>query len=74
MINYSIFSAETLFDDWDEFDPQYQEMELGEGITLLVERIDPQQVRINRIISSNPQAFLKNEIFPGTILKTGLQI
>ena len=71
---YSIFTVETIFSDWDQYDPQYEEMELEKGITLSVERVDPQQVRVNRIISSNPQVFLRNDILPGTIVKSGLQI
>lgn len=74
MINYSIYPAEMIFADFDDFEVNYEEMTLDDGTTVMTERINDNQVRISKIISSDPKCFLRKDIQPGAILKTNLQI
>lgn len=74
MINYSLYTDECIFADWDDFNPEYEEITTSDGLTLLVERIDAQQVKVFRVISSDPAVYLRDDIMPGTIIKTSLQI
>jgi len=74
MINYSIFTGEYIFSDWEDFKPLYEEYNTVEGISLMVERITPRQIRVERIISSDPAVFLRADIAPGIIINTDLQI
>ncbi len=74
MINYSIFPAETVFEGWDEFEPRFEMLELNQGLTLEVERLDQDRVKISRVICSNPQVYLDNNFLPGTVLNLSLNI
>ncbi len=73
-INYSIFPTEMVFEGWEEFEPQFETMEINHGLTLEVERLDQEQVKICRVISSNPQVYLNNNFSPGNILNLSLDI
>jgi hypothetical protein len=74
MINYSIFPAEMVFEGWEEFEPRFELLEVGQGLTLEVERLDQDRVKISRVISSNPRVYLNSSISPGTILNLSLNI
>ncbi|MFW6022462.1 MAG: YlzJ-like family protein [bacterium] len=74
MINYSIIPNELLFSDYDDFDVNYEEIELDDGLTLMVERIDESSVKVVKIISSNHQDFLRSNIQPGMEIKSSLQL
>ncbi|MFW6287647.1 MAG: YlzJ-like family protein [bacterium] len=74
MINYSIYPPEIVFANYDDFEASYEEITLGSDITLVVERIDKKSVKIAQIISSDPQVYLRNDIQPGTVLKTDIHL
>lgn len=74
MINYSIIPTEVVFEDWDNLELQYKEFKTEDGITLLVESINDQDYRISKVISSNPQVYLRADLTPGTILKSSLNL
>ncbi len=63
-----------VFADFDDFELKYEELSLEDGTIIMVERIDDKQVKVSKIISSDPQCYLRKDIQPGTILKTNLQI
>jgi len=68
MINYSILPPELVFENWDNFEPEFETIEVDGELSLEVERLDPNKVKISRIISSNPHVYLNNSYTPGTIL------
>lgn len=74
MINYSIYPPEMIFAEYDSFELDYEELNLADGTMLMIERIDNKQAKVAKIISSDPQSYLRADIQPGTILKTGLQL
>ncbi|MFW6034854.1 MAG: YlzJ-like family protein [Halothermotrichaceae bacterium] len=74
MINYSIYPASMIFQDWDDFEPEYEEINLNDGTTLMIERIDKKQVKIIQVINSDPQKYLTPALTPGSIIKTSLKI
>ncbi len=74
MINYSIFQSEFIFKDWDDFNPSYKVVEMQNGLKLEVEQVNEESVRIVRIISTNPGDYLRDDITPGSIVKSRLQL
>ncbi|NLM96562.1 MAG: hypothetical protein GX175_02930 [Halanaerobiaceae bacterium] len=74
MLNYSIYPGELIFEDYDTFEAEYEEIELNDEVRLLVERINNNQLKISQIISSNPNYYLLQEFQPGTILNTTLNL
>ena len=73
MINYSIYDEEVIYDGWDDFEPEYEILEY-KGLKLQVEKISEKQVKINQVISSDPQDFLNENIAPGNTLNLNLQL
>lgn len=74
MINYSIYPADVVFNEWDETELKYEEFTTSEGIILQVRRLNDNNVKIDRVISSNPEIYLRNDLAPGCILKNSLQL
>ncbi len=74
MINYSIYPGELIFADWDEFEPEFKEIETAGGVKLRVKSLTDEQYQIEQVISTNPQDYLKTEIMPGAVIKTHLQL
>jgi len=74
MINYSIYPGELVFEDYDVFETEYEEIEINNEVSLLVERVNNNQLKISQIISSNPQYYLFQELQPGTVLNTTLKL
>jgi len=50
-----------------EYIPDYHEIEYM-GIKILAERISPTQCKIARILTTNPQDYLRTDIQPGVII------
>ena len=46
-------------------EPAYEEAEFS-GVKMLVEKISPEQCRIVRLLSTNPQDYLRSELQPGS--------
>lgn len=74
MINYSIYPAELVFNEWDENELDYEELTTREGVILQVIRLNDNNVKIDRVISSDPEVYLRNDLAPGCILKNSLQL
>ncbi|MEJ6951654.1 YlzJ-like family protein [Natronospora cellulosivora (SeqCode)] len=74
MINYSIYPPEAVFEDYDDYEIEYEEITLNDGVVLQMERINNQELKVSRIISSNPQNYLRTDIQPGTIIKSNLEL
>lgn len=67
MIIWTVFPEEmVLKNTLEEEVPQYEEIEYG-GTKVMVEKISPSQYRIVRILSSNPQDYLRPELQPGAV-------
>jgi len=74
MINYSIFRNKFIFKDWEQFEPEYEIIELENGLKLQVENIEGQKYKVNQVISTDPKNYLNNQIAPGSILKMGIHL
>lgn len=66
MILWTIMPFEAVFPD-EDFAPAYEEAEYS-GVKMVVEKISPEQCQIVRLISTNPQDYLRRELQPGSIL------
>ncbi|HHU93202.1 MAG TPA: hypothetical protein GXZ20_08750 [Halanaerobiaceae bacterium] len=69
MLNYSIYPLEMVLEDYDNFEVKYDELILPDGLKILAERIDQEDVKVVKIISTDPQDYLRPELQPGTIIK-----
>lgn len=67
MILYTPLPLEQVLEGMDK-KYNYKEIDV-EGVKLLIEPIDIDQGKIVRVISSNPQDFLKPNLSPGSIIK-----
>jgi hypothetical protein len=67
MILYSIIPTEEIFQGMEDFNPQYEEIEMG-GLSMQVERVSNNQAKLVRLYSTNPQDFLNPLFSPGTLL------
>jgi hypothetical protein len=70
MILYSVIPAEVIFQGMEQYNPQYEVIEL-QGVSMQVERISNNEARIVRLYSVNPQDFLNPELSPGTLITYG---
>jgi hypothetical protein len=69
MLLYTIVPPEIIFEeeDNDELPP---EIEMKDGsVSLLCQMLPGGEIRINRVISSNPQDYLKPDWQPGSVFK-----
>ncbi len=73
MINYSLFQAEFVFEEWDNFEPEHEIIELESGKKVIVEK-NKEQFTIERIISSDPVDYLNSDIYPGLKIKDKNQL
>ncbi|MGM0409604.1 MAG: YlzJ-like family protein [Bacillota bacterium] len=64
MINYSIYSSSYIFSEWENFNPEYKEIQLNDNLSLIVEK-NNDNYKVIRIISSNPNDYLNSSIAPG---------
>lgn len=72
MILYTMMPHELIFpSDQESF--QQQKMITYQGIPLLVEQMDTNNVQVIRILSSDPQHFLDERVCPGAKISFGLQ-
>ncbi|MED1784744.1 YlzJ-like family protein [Brevibacillus fortis] len=65
MILYSIIPMETVFENMEQVEKQeLKEISLGHA-TMLIEQTGPFEGKIVRLISPNPQDYLKEQFAPG---------
>ncbi len=69
MIFWSIIPVETAFSGFDDPDqqPELHTIE-WQGVTMVVEMVQPMQLKIHRLISPNALDYLKPEWMPGQML------
>ena len=72
MILYTMMPNELIFPTEQE-SFQQQKMITYQGVPLLVEQMDPQNVQVIRILSSDPQHYLDERICPGAKISFGVQ-
>ena len=71
MMLYTIIPSEAIFDPGSETGPaeNSEEVEIKQGpVSLLTQALPGGQYKINRIISTDPQDYLKPEWQPGSII------
>ncbi|MEH6904952.1 YlzJ-like family protein [Neobacillus drentensis] len=64
MILYTMMPSELIF-PYEAESPSNQQMVSYQGIPLLVEMMDGQNVQVVRILSTDPQHYMDNQICPG---------
>ncbi|MDQ1146686.1 hypothetical protein QE429_003513 [Bacillus sp. SORGH_AS 510] len=72
MILYTMMPHELIFPS-DQESNQQQKMITYQGIPLLVEQMDPNNVQVVRILSSDPQHFLDDRVCPGAKISFSVQ-
>lgn len=68
MIIYTPWPMEEMMNSTAQQNPQYRELEMG-GTKILVEQTASDRCRVVRIMSTNPQDYLKAELQPGAELQ-----
>lgn len=71
MILYTMMPYELVFPDEADSGMKQQQMVNYQGIPLLVELTDQQNVQVIRILSSDPQHFLDERVCPGAKISFG---
>ena len=74
MINYSIYPEDVIFEDMDNFYPEYEILEISSELKIQIERINNKEVKVVKIISTNPGYYLNQKFTPGSVLKSKLYI
>jgi len=68
MIFYTPVPLEQVFEGYDKMELNYREIQIG-GATMVIEQISPNEVKIIRLISPDPQDYLNPQYQPGTMLQ-----
>ncbi len=69
MINYSIFRSSFIFSEWEQFEPEYEEISISDSLSLQVERYNNDNIKVVKVISTDPKDYLKSNLMPGNIYK-----
>lgn len=67
MILWTIMPLELVFAQQGDISYPYEDIEYA-GIKMMVEKMSSNQCRVVRILSSNPQDYMRSDLQPGTIL------
>jgi hypothetical protein len=67
MTLWTIVPEELIFADQNQMPPVYEEVDCY-GQKVMAERLSPTQLRVVRLLSTNPADYLSNELQPGTII------
>ncbi len=67
MIMYTSMPLELVYEGFDDFRPQYEEIEYN-GVHMVIEPTGKNQARIVRLLSPDPQDYLNPDYFPGTLI------
>lgn len=68
MTLYTIIPEETVLQGYEEFVPNYLEIQLN-GITMQVEMMNGHQAKIVRLLSCNANDYLNPAYSPGSVLE-----
>lgn len=66
MLLWTIVPPDSIFPA-ENFNPVYNETRYH-GIPMLVERVSPQQCQIVRLLSTDPQDYLRQDLQPGQLI------
>lgn len=69
MILYSVIDPQFVFQGWDDYEPEYKEVQISDSVSMIVEDINEDEAKIVKLISSDPQDFLNQDYAPGSIVK-----
>lgn len=69
MILHTIVPQELIFQSSVEQSGEMAEMIFYDGIPLVVESVDGSSYRINKILSTDPNHFLRADIVPGQVIQ-----
>lgn len=72
MLIYSPMPPELIWEGYDEFKPQYEEINL-DGILIQIEPLGNNHARVVRIFSTDPPDYLNSLYQPGNIIRYELQ-
>jgi len=64
---YSVIPAETIWDGYESYHPEYLEIDCCGERKLILERMSPTEGRLIRLISSRHEDFLRPEYQPGSL-------
>ncbi|HEY3423166.1 MAG TPA: YlzJ-like family protein [Negativicutes bacterium] len=67
MILWTVMPLEAVMGNVDNAAPPYEEMQYA-GMKIVIEKIDSAQCRIVRLMTTDPQDYLRPELQPGTVL------
>lgn len=67
MIHYTIIPLDVVFEGYDQYNKHYEELSF-QGVQLQVERLNGAHVRVERLISSDPEDFLNPLYAPGNVV------
>lgn len=67
MIMYTSMPLEWVFEGYDQFNPNYAEIDYN-GVKMLIEPSGPFQAKVVRLISGNPQDYLNPKYSPGAVI------
>lgn len=64
---YSAIPTEVILEGWGQYEQQLQELNYN-GVTMQVELLAPNQAKVVRLISPNPQDYLNPAYTPGQVI------
>jgi hypothetical protein len=67
MIIYTSMPLELVYEGYENFKPQYEEIEHN-GVSMVIEPSGPYQGKIVRLLSCNPQHYLDPSYSPGSMI------
>ena len=67
MIIYTAMPLEFVYSGFDEFHPQYEEIDY-QGVKMVIEPSGPYTGKIVRLLSCNPQDYLNPSYSPGSMI------
>jgi hypothetical protein len=67
MIIYTSMPLELVYEGYENFNPQYEEI-VHNGVSMVIEPSGAYQGKIVRLLSSNPQDFLNPSHSPGSVI------
>ncbi|MFW6237938.1 MAG: YlzJ-like family protein [Halanaerobiales bacterium] len=65
-----MYPPENIFSGHEKTSPEYKTVSLNNNLKVVVEKLGSGNYKIDRIISSKPENYLRPEIAPGNIFST----
>lgn len=71
---YSVWRNNFIFQDWEEYEPEYQTLNLGNNCYVEVEKVGKNVGQICGLKSTNPNNYLNANLRPGKRIKYDFMI